>query len=116
MEDMVLDWLGTLSVVDTLTVAAVGSDYEGPFFWLLGPLGGIGFYTAVYLRYRNTDKRFAYEHHTEAKLSDLRGHDRKVGAVRGVSNRTIQGENASSPTKRLGAATTVTDPYAQQQG
>lgn len=93
-----------------LTLAAVGSDYEGPFFWLLGPVGGIGFYTATYLRYRNTNKRFAYEQHTTSEMTGVQGADRRVSAVRGVTNRRIQGENASSPTTRLGSATFVTDP------
>ena len=101
-------------MIDLLTIASVGTDYEGPLFWLLGPLGGIGFYTAVYLRYRNTDKRFAYEHHVEAEMSALRVQDRKVGSRTRLTNRQIQGENASKPLARLGAATFVTDEWAQR--
>lgn len=103
-----MEWL------QTLQLASVGSDYEGPWFWLLGPAGGIGFYTMTYLRYRNTDKRYAYEYKTDTSMSNVQAADQRVGSVQGVRNSSIPGKNSSTPRTRLGAASFVTDEWAQK--
>ena len=63
----------------------------------------------VFLRYRNTDKRHAFERETAAEVLDLRTYDQKTGEVKGVENSRIPGQNSNSPLKRLGSGTTVTE-------
>lgn len=75
---------------------------------LLGPAAGVGFYLLIFFRYRNTDKRHAYERETSAEVLDLRVHDQVVSRVTGVERSSIQGKNSSSPRTRLGAGTRVT--------
>lgn len=86
-----------------------GSEEGGPWLWLLGPAGGIGFYMLIFLRYRNTDKRHAFERETATEMLELRTYDQKTGEVKGVENSSIPGRNSHTPLKRLGAGTTVTD-------
>lgn len=74
---------------------------------LLGPAAGIAFYMAIYFRYRNTNRRHAYERETASQVLDLRVHDRVVGNVTGVQRTSIEGANGSSPRTRLGQGTTV---------
>ena len=86
-----------------------GAEEGGSWLWLLGPAGGIGFYMLIFLRYRNTDKRHAFERETATEMLELRTHDQKTGEVKGVENLSIPGRNSNTPLKRLGAGTTVTD-------
>ncbi|NLT26538.1 MAG: hypothetical protein GXX90_07800 [Microbacteriaceae bacterium] len=77
-------------------------DDSSLWLFLLGPAAGIGFYTMIYLRYRNTDKRFEYEHKTSSDIADVQGYDRKIRTVRGVENPRIRGDLSRDPRKRLG--------------
>lgn len=79
------------------------TDDSGGGLWLLGPAAGIGFYVFYYLRYRNTDKRHAFERETNSEVVGLSGTDKLVGNVRGVENSKISGNNVTSPRQRLGA-------------
>lgn len=84
-----------------------GSDEGGAWFWLLGPIGGIGFYTFIFLRYRNTDKRHAFEHESATEMRDLRTHDQRVDRIRGTTETAIRGRNSDTPLKRLGSGTSI---------
>lgn len=86
--------------------------------WLLGPIAGVAFYFSVFVRYRNTNKRHAYERETSTEVQDMRVHDQVIGNVTGVQRRAIEGENSSSPRARLGRGTTVTAvaPESQEPG
>jgi len=86
------------------------SDSEGGswLLWLLGPAAGVLFYIGMFLRYRNTNKRHAYERETSAEVVDMRVYDQVVGNVTGVQRTSIEGANGTSPRSRLGRGTTVT--------
>lgn len=87
--------------------AASDADTVAQLLWLLGPIGGAGFFMMVYLRYRNTDKRHVYERETSAEVVDLRTYDQVVDQVRGTRRPRIDGANQASPRDRLGGGTTV---------
>lgn len=91
-------------------------DSEGgsALLWLLGPVAGVAFYLMVFLRYRNTNKRHAYERETSSEVLDMRVHDQVVGEVTGVERSSIQGMNSRSPRSRLGAGTRVTQAPAAE--
>lgn len=92
---------------ETAVLGLVSSDT--PMFWLLGPVAGVGFYSMIYLRYRNTNKRHKYEYETVSEMTDVRAGDRKVNKIRGTRNRHTQGANSKSPTTRLGRGTQITE-------
>jgi hypothetical protein len=85
------------------------SDSEGGswLLWMLGPVAGVAFYMAMFFRYRNTNKRHAYERETSSEVLDLRVYDQVVGNVTGVQRTSIEGANGSNPRARLGQGTTV---------
>lgn len=89
-----------LEFATTLIVAA--SD-ESSSAWLLvlGPLGGIAFYSAIWMRYRNTNKSHSFERETAVELRNQFGEDVKVGVNNGTTARWIRGRNDNSPRKRL---------------
>lgn len=101
---------GSLLVSGGPFAAQSYSDSEGGgwLLWLLGPALGVGFYVMMFLRYRNTDKRHAYERETSSEVVDLRVYDQVVGNVTGVQRSRIEGANGGSPRERLGQGTTVT--------
>lgn len=98
-------------VSEGLILADSSSDEGGPMFWLLGPLGGAGFYAMIFMRYRNTNKRHAYESKTVSEIGQIFGTDTKVGVVRGTSNPNILGENSTKPRTRLGANSVYTETW-----
>ena len=104
--------LNTSGIFDTIARLedyGASSEEGGAWLWLIGPAGGLGFFMWVFLRYRNTDKRHAFERETAAEVLDLRTYDQKTGEVKGVENSRIPGQNSNSPLKRLGSGTTVTE-------
>lgn len=89
-------------------LASRSGDGDSTLFLLaLGPAAGIGFYTLTFLRYRNTDKRFAYEHDTHSDVTEPLGFDEKIGNVRGVRRTSVEGRNSNSPRERLGPGTSI---------
>lgn len=96
---------------DIFRLDSYDSDDSGPIFWLLGPVAGVGFYVSVYLRYRNTNKRHEFEHHTASEMTDVKVSDNKVGTVKGTESRELSGANSSRHLARLGAGTSVTEAY-----
>lgn len=78
------------------------SDVDVPgVLLLLGPVGGVGFYVAVYLYYRNTDKSHQFESETAIESKPVTGNDRKVNTVRGTRRTHIDGDNVSDYRQRV---------------
>lgn len=102
-------------IEDYLFLAASSGDDDSPMFWLLGPISAVAFYSMIYLRYRNTNKRHAYEFKTHSEIGEVTGSDTKVGEVKGQENSSITGANASSPRLRLGAASIYTETWREGQ-
>ena len=95
----------TTAVLETAQLMRGSSSGDGDAFWLvlLGPAAGIGFYTWVYLRYRNTDKRYEYEHKTSSDIDGVQGYDTKTRTRHRLRNARIQGDLSRNPRERLGA-------------
>lgn len=98
--------LTTILLAGTTLASSGDSDSTG-YLLLLGPALAVGFYTSVYLRYRNTDKRFEFEHKTSAQVSNVRAADQLVDRVHGTERKTVPGANSASPNQRLGAGTRI---------
>lgn len=100
--------LSDMATHATNVLAASSSNSDGILFLLaMGPAAGIGFYTLIYLRYRNTDKRFEYERKTSSDIAEVQGFDRPAGSVKGTERSRIQGDNSRNPRQRLGRNTTI---------
>ena len=75
-------------------VWAWGADSgDGASFGLLFFLSGFIFYGAMYLRYRNINKRHMHARETEATLDNVRAADELVGKRTRQSNSRIKGAN-----------------------
>lgn len=85
--------LSMLAGVTGVVASSGSSDGDGTgLAWLLllaGPL----FYGAMYLRYRNADKRHKHETETRASLHDVRAADHFSRSLKGLSNSTMKGAN-----------------------
>lgn len=108
--------LALLGPTGMLLTQSYGDDEGGAWLLLLlGPGAGVLFYILMFLRYRNTDKRHAYERETDSQMVDLRVHDQLVRRQTGLRNSRIQGGNNTSPRTRLGQGTRVTTMDAAPQ-
>lgn len=92
---------------DMVLASGSSSNGDAVYLLLLGPIAGIGFYTFIFLRYRNTDKRYEYEHRTSSEIGGPRGNDTKVNSIHGTSKKRIDGDNSRDPRRRLGPNTTM---------
>ncbi len=88
---MIFD-LSTLATTATQILAESSSDDNGNFAFLF-LFSGFLFYGAIYLRYRNTDKRHKHESETKASLHNVREDDRFHRSLKGVSNSKMQNAN-----------------------
>lgn len=68
-------------------LASSGSGDVVSHLWVVLLFGGFAFYSYVYMRYRNTNKRYHHESQTPASLHHVRGRDDHIRTVRKVSNR-----------------------------
>lgn len=82
-----------LALRATVILAESSSDSDGRGVGLLFLLSGFVFYGAMYLRYRNSDKRHRHESETEATMLDVRAVDNHVQTLKGVKNATLRGAN-----------------------
>lgn len=96
-------------LMNAAAVLADSSDSDSDVFYLLaiGPAAAVFFYTTVYMRYRNTDKRHEYERETSSGIGDVQGYDTKIDHLTGLRNRRMRGRNEHTPIERLGANTTI---------
>jgi hypothetical protein len=76
-----------------LLASSRSSDGDGSSFAYVFLLSGFLFYGAMFVRYRNTDKRHRHESETKASLHDVRAADQHHGSIRGVSNSRMNGAN-----------------------
>ncbi|MBH0115286.1 hypothetical protein I6E52_00320 [Salinibacterium sp. NG253] len=84
----------TLLAVESGQILAAGSsDDDSGGLGLVFLLSGFVFYSAIYFRYRNTDKRHGHESETEATMVNMQEHDEFVKARKGLSNRRMSGAN-----------------------
>lgn len=77
------------------------SDDNGLWLLALGPAGAGALYWAIYRYYRNTDKSHAFERETDVKAKPVTGSENKVGAVTGVRNKRISGDNVGAYRQRV---------------
>ena len=85
--------LDLIALRATVILAESGSESDGRSIGLLFLLSGFLFYGAMYLRYRNTDKRHHHESETEATMLDVRAVDNHVQTLKGVKSARLQGAN-----------------------
>lgn len=57
---------------------------------------GPAFFWAMYIRYRNTDKRHRYEAETKAEMANVQGTDEFVQSMKGLSNSRMPRANNNS--------------------
>lgn len=79
-----------------LVLAASGSDDDGGWFPYLFLLSGVGFYTLMFIRYRNVHQRHKHESETRATMHDVRAQDHFVRSLRGASNSRMSEANHTS--------------------
>jgi hypothetical protein len=87
--------LSAITVATQVLASGSSSDDGTGFAWLLllaGPL----FYGAMYLRYRNADKRHKHESETRASLHDVRAADHYNRSLTGLSDSRMKGANNRS--------------------
>lgn len=77
------------------------SDDSGLALLLLGPVGGVGLYWALYRYYRNTDKSHAFERETAVAAKPVTGSEQKVDEVKGTRKTRIDGDNVREYRKRV---------------
>ncbi|MEL0627066.1 hypothetical protein V6245_08930 [Salinibacterium amurskyense] len=74
-------------------LAAGSSDDDSGGLGLVFLLSGFIFYSAIYLRYRNTDKRHSHESETEAAMVNLNETDNFIKSKKGLTNARMSGAN-----------------------
>ncbi|QAV69273.1 growth/differentiation factor [Salinibacterium sp. UTAS2018] len=74
-------------------LAAGSSDDDSGGLGLVFLLSGFVFYSAIYFRYRNTDKRHSHESETEATMVNMKEKDDFVQSKKGLTNRRMSGAN-----------------------
>ncbi|MEH6780091.1 MAG: hypothetical protein V7618_00855 [Rhodoglobus sp.] len=86
----------TLMVAAGTEIFAAGSsDDDSGGLGLVFLLSGFAFYTVIYLRYRNVDKRHRHEAETEAVLLNLEEQDVFVASKKGLTNSRMSGANST---------------------
>ena len=92
---MTLDLASTVLPLVSVLAETSSDEGDGRALGLLFLLSGPLFYSMMYLRYRNSDKRHHHESETEAKAEGMRAVDERIGSVKGVSNSSLAGSNSN---------------------
>ncbi|SJN33403.1 hypothetical protein FM104_08290 [Microbacterium esteraromaticum] len=85
---------GALAVLSTAQVFAASSSENS--FSNLGFVflaSGFVFYGLIYFKYRNISKRHSHETETDATMHNVRGDDRLVKSLKGLSQPRMAAEN-----------------------
>lgn len=82
-------------LLETVVQASSDSD-DGGKLGLLFLLAGFVFYGAMYIRYRNTDKRHHYETETKAEMRHLQQADVFAHSMKRLRNSRMNGANNTS--------------------
>lgn len=83
-------------VVDAVIQASSDDSDSAGKLGLLFLTAGFVFYGAMYLRYRNTDKRHHYETETKAEMRHVLQTDAFAGSLKRLRNSRMQGANNTS--------------------
>lgn len=91
-------------MMNTVSIVAASVEVEG--FEIFAPLVIpvlviVAVYMLIYRYYRNTDKRFKFEHETVVEVENLQAYDRKVGTNNGTKKRRISGDNSDDHLHRI---------------
>lgn len=77
----------------SFSILAETSENDWSFIGLVFFLSGFVFYGAMFLRYRNADKRFRHETLTRSETENLRVRDDLVRSQKGLTNSRMRGAN-----------------------
>lgn len=78
-------------------VFAYAGDDEGSGEWaLMFLLSGVVFYSVMFVRYRNTDKRHHHERETNSVTVNVQGDERLVKRLKNLRNSTMRGSNETA--------------------
>lgn len=69
--------------------------------FIVGPVVFALVYMSIYLRYRNTDKRHAFEREVGVAVGNLRTRDERTDHRRGLRSRTMENANHTQPLERV---------------
>lgn len=89
-------------------LANTSSDDNWGLIGLVFFLSGFVFYAAIFLRYRNADKRFKHESQTRSEMKNLRVRDDLVKSQKGLSNSSMRGANNRQVTGSLNSLSKLT--------
>lgn len=84
--------------------ASAGDDEGWGGIGIIFLFSGIVFYTIMYLRYRNTDKRHHHEKETEAERVNEVANDQFIEKRKGLSNSRMRNANETSVRGKLDAS------------
>ena len=102
--------LGVSFLVEILGILAMlNIDFDYNWLFLLS---GIIYFIIIYLRYRNTDARHAYETETKSNVRNLNKSDKYVTRRTGLSNPYIEGCN--NKTVNNSVTSNIIDSFASQ--
>lgn len=94
-----------MNVLLLINVYASSSEGDLALYALAaGPLAGIAFFSYIFRRYRNIDKRHKYEHSPHVRSSVTKTEDRFLGTVKESREARVRSENYENPTWRIGEA------------
>lgn len=82
-----------LSIAHNSPIYLASEDGDSSGISLILLASGFVFYIAIYLKYRNTNKRHSHEAETIAKIENVVASDNKIKRVTGVSSSSIRGAN-----------------------
>lgn len=74
-------------------IVASASENDWSAIGLVFFLSGFIFYGAMFLRYRNADKRFRHESLTRSEVANMRVRDDFVRSQKGLKNSSLRGAN-----------------------
>src|SRR5699024_219320 len=77
----------------TTVILAATSENDWSTAGLVFYLSGFIFFGVMYLRYRNSDKRFRHESRTRSELANMRARDDFVRSQKGLKNSSLHGAN-----------------------
>ena len=90
-------------------VVASASETDWSAIGLVFFLSGFIFYGAMFLRYRNADKRFRHESLTRSEVANMQVRDDFVKSQKGLKNSKLRGANNRQVSGSLNSLSKFTD-------
>lgn len=85
-----------------LAIIVFSTHAGGVVILAAGPVAGFLIYGAIYRRYRNADKTYAFERETVvAETTPITGSDTKVDELRGTRDSRVRGDNSGDDRQRV---------------